>query len=162
MLKKFAEFLEDKRRKCPSCSKPRLVWPDCYTCVNPGCERFIAGLVDPESTGMDKESLAYLAERLESIASDELNAAAALVRKVMASSSAALENPEAEHALFHAVWNHISQAADHAEYAPQFAQQVDALEAEMAGRVLTFRMQHSWIARTASGPTEFRRIEEFL
>lgn len=114
------------------------------------------------STGMEKESLAYLAERLEAIPSDEPKAAAELVRKVMASSSAALENPEAEHALFQAVWNHISQAIDREEYAPQFAQRVNALEAEMAGRVLTFRLQRAWIARTASGPSVFRKIEEFL
>jgi len=114
------------------------------------------------STGMEKESLAYLAERLEAIPGDEPNAAADLVRKVMDSNSPALKKPEAEHALFQAVWNHISQAIDHEEYAAPFAQQVSALEAEMAGRVLTFRLQREWIARTASGPAEFRRIEEFL
>ncbi len=114
------------------------------------------------STGMEKESLVYLADRLEGVPCDELKAAAELVRKVMASSSAALEKPAAEHALFQAVWNHISQAIDHESYAPQFAQQVSALEAEMAGRVLTFRLQRGWIAKTASGPSEFRRIEDFL
>lgn len=47
-LKKLVDQAEAKARICPSCGKPRLVWPDCYTCVNPGCERFVAGLVDSE------------------------------------------------------------------------------------------------------------------
>lgn len=45
-LNKLVELAEAKARKCSSCCKPRLVWPDCYTCVNPDCERFVAGLVD--------------------------------------------------------------------------------------------------------------------
>lgn len=48
ILKKFIEQRMAKERICPSCSKPRLVWPDCYTCVNPDCERFVDGLTDPE------------------------------------------------------------------------------------------------------------------
>lgn len=56
MLKELVEMVTAGKSKCPSCSKPRLVWPDCYTCVNPGCERFVAGLVDTESTVlMDKQ-----------------------------------------------------------------------------------------------------------
>lgn len=50
--KKLVELVEVKARKCPSCGKPRLVWPDCYTCVNPDCERFVAGLVEPEPLAM--------------------------------------------------------------------------------------------------------------
>lgn len=50
--KKIVELVKVKARKCPSCGKPRLVWPDCYTCVNPDCERFVAGLVDPEPLAM--------------------------------------------------------------------------------------------------------------
>lgn len=47
-LKELVGLAEAKVRKCPSCCELRLAWPDCYTCVNPDCERFVAGLVDAD------------------------------------------------------------------------------------------------------------------
>jgi hypothetical protein len=48
---------------------------------------------------MDNEALAYLAPRLEAVAKGPFCEVAVLVRKVMASTSPALQKPDAEHAL---------------------------------------------------------------
>lgn len=111
---------------------------------------------------MEKDSLEFLAQRLESIESAELQMAAELVRSVIASKSRALQQPDAEHALFHAVWDHVTRALDHDEFDSKHIQQVHALESEMAGQVLTHRLRRGWISSTKTGPTEFRHIDEFL
>nr|WP_176456043.1 hypothetical protein [Pseudomonas fluorescens]CEK42439.1 hypothetical protein PQBR55_0060 [Pseudomonas fluorescens SBW25] len=57
---------------------------------------------------MDNEALAYLAQRLEAVAKGPFCEAAVLVRKVMSSASSELQKPDAEHALYHAVWDYVS------------------------------------------------------
>lgn len=111
---------------------------------------------------MDKQALAYLADRLEAVAKGPFCEAAILVRKVMASTSPALEKPEAEHALFQAVWDYISQALDHEEYELANEQAVFALEYEMAGRVYSYRTQRGWLRRSDECPPDYPRIENFL
>ena len=111
---------------------------------------------------MDKETLEYLAQRLEVLAKGDFCEATALVRKVMESDSPALRKPEAEHALFHAVWDYVSKALDHEDYDPANEQAVYALEAEMAGRVLNFRLVRGWLRRSETGPTDFPYINDFM
>lgn len=111
---------------------------------------------------MDNETLAYLAQRLEAVAKGPFCEAAVLVRKVIDSASPALQKPDAEHALFHAVWEFVSQALDHEEYDPADEQAVLALESEMAGRVLNHRLQRGWLRRSETSPTDFPSIDAFL
>lgn len=111
---------------------------------------------------MEKESLEYLAQRLEAVAKGDFCEAAILVRKVMASTSTRLTHPDAEHALYHAVWDYVSQALDHNDYDPANELAVNALESEMAGRTLYHRMVRGWLRSTESAPTDFRGIDEFL
>lgn len=111
---------------------------------------------------MDKQALAYLADRLEAVAKGPFCEAAILVRKVMDSTSPGLQKPEAEHALFQAVWDYISQALDHEEYEPADEQAVFALEYEMAGRVYSYRTQRGWLRRSDDCPPAFPRIEDFF
>lgn len=111
---------------------------------------------------MNKESLPYLLHRLNQIGKGECLDAADLVQKVLSSNSARLQESEAEHALFHSVWNHLSNALDHEDFDVIHAPMVSALESEMAGKVLTYRLAHGWLTRSAIGPTEFRTITEFI
>lgn len=111
---------------------------------------------------MEKETLEYLAQRLEAVAKGDFCEAAILVRKVMASTSPALNHPDAEHALYHAVWDHVSQALDHEDYDPANEQAVYALESEMAGRSLNHRMQRGWLRRSETGPIDFPHIDGFM
>ena len=111
---------------------------------------------------MENETLEYLAQRLEAVAKGDFCEAAVLVRKVIASSSPALSHPDAEHALYHAVWDHVSQALDREDYDPANEQAVYALESEMAGRTLNQRMQRGWLRRSETGPIDFRGINEFM
>lgn len=111
---------------------------------------------------MDVDSLNYLAQRLDTVKSTELSSAAALVRRVSESKLPAVQQREAVHALFHAVWEHISAAIDHVDYAPEFEQLVDSLEAEMAGRVLNYRVQRGWLAGTKSAPSELKSIHAYF
>ncbi|RJX80331.1 hypothetical protein D3M70_12340 [Pseudomonas sp. LS-2] len=111
---------------------------------------------------MDNETLGYLAQRIEAVARGDFCEAAVLVRKVMVSPSLALQKPDAEHALFQAVWDYVSKALDHEDYDPEDKQAVYALEAEMAGHVLNFRMVRGWLRRSETGPTDFPGIDEFM
>lgn len=111
---------------------------------------------------MDNESLEYLAQRLEAVAKGEFVQAAALVRRVIASTSPGLQQPDAENALYHAVWGHISDALDHQDYDIKDEQAVYALESEMAGRTLNHRLARGWMVRSENGPTSFKNIDEFL
>jgi hypothetical protein len=111
---------------------------------------------------MDTERLQYLAFRLEHVGQGECLDAAKLVRKVLTSTATTLQHPEAEHALFHAVWDHLSNALDHGDFDPAHEQKVVALESEMAGRVLNYRLARGWLTRAANAPTDFRSINEFM
>ncbi|KZN20648.1 MULTISPECIES: hypothetical protein [Pseudomonas] len=111
---------------------------------------------------METEALEYLAQRLEAVAKGPFCEAAVLVRRVIVSTSPALQQYDAEHALYHELWGYVTRALDHEEYDPANEQAVYALESEMAGRVLNFRMQKGWICRSATGPTDFPGINEFL
>jgi hypothetical protein len=111
---------------------------------------------------MEKETLEYLAQRLEAVAKGDFCEAAILVRKVMASTSTRLSHPDAEHALYHTLWGYVSQALDHKDYDPANELAVYALESEMAGRTLNHRMLRGWLRRTESGPIDFRDIDEFM
>ncbi|RMM69101.1 hypothetical protein [Pseudomonas savastanoi] len=111
---------------------------------------------------MDNEALAYLAHRLEAIAKGPFCDAAVLVRKVMASTSPALQKPDAEHARYHTVWEIISQALDHEEYDLANEQAVYALWCEMAGRVLNHRLHRGWLRGSETSPTEFPSIDDFM
>jgi hypothetical protein len=111
---------------------------------------------------MDEETLEYLAQRLEAVAKGDFCEAAVLVRRVIASTSPALRHPDAEHALYHAVWDFVSQALDHEDYDLANEQAVYALESEMAGRTLNHRTQRGWLRRTETAPTDFRGIDEFM
>lgn len=111
---------------------------------------------------MEREQLVYLAKRLDTVATGEFCGAADLIRKVLSSKSPTLLKPEAEHALYHALWDFVSRAIDLEEYTPGQEQQIFALESEMAGRVLSYRLAHGWIGRTNAAPTEFHGIDHFL
>ena len=111
---------------------------------------------------METEALEYLALRLEAVAKGPFCEAAVLVRKVIASTSPALQQPDAEHALYQSVWGYVTSALDHEDYDPENEQVLNALESEMAGRVLNYRLHRGWICRSATGPTDFPGINEFL
>lgn len=119
----------------------------------------------------NEASLTYLASRLERVGRGESLDAANLVRRVLATDSLlarlsgrqpAIDHPEAEHALFHTIWGHLSNAIDHGDFDDQHRDDVMAMENEMAGRVLTYRLAMGWLAPSAEAPAEFRTIEQFI
>ncbi len=88
---------------------------------------------------MKPAALAFLKTRLEGVRCAECTEAAQLVAEAM--TSVPRELPvKAERDLCHAVWGRISRALDVAELSNQDQLVLDALEAEMAGRVLTARL----------------------
>lgn len=105
-----------------------------------------------DETIMKKETLEYLAQRLEAVAMGEFCEAAGLVRKVLASSSPALHQPEAEYALYNAVWDQITRAIAMKDYTPADEEKVYALEAEVHGKILKYQLT----------PPPYRGIDEFL
>src|SRR3989338_4923718 len=104
---------------------------------------------------MKASSLEYLAVRLTQIDCKETAAAAELARKAQSSLATFDRNAQAEHALYHRLWDDVSRALDHNEYSPEHADAMEALEAELAGRTLTIRLSLGWMTRSATGPTEF-------
>lgn len=111
---------------------------------------------------MTAASLRHLASRLERIAEGECLEAVKLLRRALALGLLRKITPEAEHALCHEVWGHLSRALDHDDFAERHIEEVNSLEAEMAGRVLSYRLTRGWPVRGADAPTEFRPLADFM
>lgn len=111
---------------------------------------------------MTSAVLLHLVARLERVESGHCIEAVKLVRDSLSLGILADPEPEAEHALCHAVCGHLSRALDVEDFAACDADVVEALEAEMAGRVLTYRLTRGWLVRAADAPTEFRQIADFF
>ncbi|OKS65388.1 hypothetical protein PsaNZ64_27610 [Pseudomonas syringae pv. actinidiae] len=116
---------------------------------------------------MDKDDLKhleYLATRLERAAPErgELRDAAQLVRKVMANLE--VMRGEAEHAFYWSLWSYLSVAIDHDDFDPIYELDVQALELEMAGRVLIYRQGRGWLTKAPGSPTleDLKTIDDFL
>lgn|GEM_PF-4497270 len=106
-----------------------------------------------------KKALQYLASRLERIGGSELVAAAALVSAAI---SVDRMHPEAEHALFTELWGHVTRALDYEDFALTYLDEVNSLESEMAGHVLSYRLARGWLVRAAGAPTEFPRFSDAI
>lgn len=97
---------------------------------------------------MTPEALSHLKTRLEGVRCAECMEAAQMVGDAIA--GAAKELPmKAERDLCHAVWGCISRALDVADLSDQDQLVLNALEAEMAGRVLTARLATGELVRAA-------------
>lgn len=107
-------------------------------------------------------TLQYLAARLSQIDGEEIASATELVRKAQVSIVSFERSSQAEHALYHMLWDYVSRSLDHSNFSPTHVDAVEALEAELAGRTLTIRQSLGWITRSASGPAEFPSLNEFL
>lgn len=106
-----------------------------------------------------KQKLQYLASRLERIGGEELAAATALVRDATLLDHM---HPEVEHALFNALWGHVTRALDHEDFELPFLDEVQALESEMAGHVLSYRLARGWLVRADDSPTEFPNFSPLI
>lgn len=110
----------------------------------------------------DITPLLYLASRLRAIGKGRCLEAADLVQRATAMDGMIELNPEAEHALCHAVWDHLSKALDIEDFDSEDFNEVTALQSEMAGRVLFYRLAKGWLIRSADSPEEFASIESFM
>lgn len=105
---------------------------------------------------MTPEALSYLKTRLEQVRCVECADAAKLVADAIA--TAYQELPvKVERDLCHSVWGCISRALDVAELSNQDELVLDALEAEMAGRVLTARLALGELVKATEGDVVFDR-----
>lgn len=99
---------------------------------------------------MTPQALSFLKQRLELIRCDECAEAAQLIADHIAAMPATLGlTVKAERDLCHAVWGRVSRALDVAELSDQDQLALDALEAEMAGRVLTARLATGELVKAA-------------
>jgi hypothetical protein len=100
---------------------------------------------------MSPEALSYLAARLSRIGGSECTLAFSEVAAALADQDKYPRSSEAEHGLCHVVWDHVSRALDHDEV-PAHRDELESIEAEMAGRVLMSRMERGLlVARPESG-----------
>lgn len=96
-----------------------------------------------------KQQLGYLHKRLLGIKCEQAAEAAELVAKAIATHPV---NPSLneEIKLFHAVWGLMSRALDLADLTEEAELEAKALEAEMAGHVLTARLAKGELVRTVA------------
>lgn len=97
---------------------------------------------------MTPEALSYLKTRLEQVHCAECADAVQLVADAIASAPQQLP-AKVERDLCHAVWGYIGRALDVAELSDQDQLVLDALESEMAGRVLTARLATGELIKAA-------------
>lgn len=97
---------------------------------------------------MKPEALAYLKTRLDGIKCEDCAEAAQLVANAQSSAVGEL-SIRAERDLCHAVWGRVSRALDVADLKADDYLLLDAMEAEMAGRVLTARLATGELVKAA-------------
>lgn len=100
---------------------------------------------------MTNEDWQYLTTRLESIGGC-LKDAALYARATLEATSDDMDSPEHTYSICHAVWLSVSEALDHEDFDLIHKPAVYALEAEMAGRVLSYRLQKGWLIRSPNAP----------
>ncbi|MDD2892550.1 MAG: hypothetical protein PHF20_01355 [Halothiobacillaceae bacterium] len=111
---------------------------------------------------MSYAAIKYLVERFGQIGGKDLLPAFDLARKAQANWATFENNAKARHALYHRLWDTVSQTLDHNSYLAIHEDVLNALESELAGRTLIIRLSLGWIERSATGPTDFPMIETFL
>lgn len=97
---------------------------------------------------MEPTALAYLKTRLAGIACTECVDAVRLIDEAVASTESDLPI-RAERDLCHAIWGCVSRALDVAELSDLDVLKLDAIEAEMAGRVLAARLTLGELVKAA-------------
>jgi hypothetical protein len=102
----------------------------------------------------DTRVLERLVYKFEMFGGEELLNAAALARDALAKKTNEMR-PEAEYTLFTHLWEFVSQALDHESYDPEHENEIEALEAEMAGRVLSYRLERGWLVKAENAPAAF-------
>lgn len=98
---------------------------------------------------MTPEALAYLKTRLEAIPCTDCAEGAQLVAEAMTMAGDGELPIKVERDLCHAVWGYISRALDVADLSASNSLLLDAMEAEMAGRVLTARLTMGELVKAA-------------
>lgn len=84
--------------------------------------------------------LKYLASRLARIDDQECKQAWAILIEAIDKYGSVEHSSPSEHDLYHAVWVHITRTLDYAEYPSEYEAELDAMEGEVAGRVLGIRL----------------------
>ncbi len=101
--------------------------------------------------------LQYLATRLRRVDNEDCGNAARLVEAAIHDFDRVSRNLQTEHDVFHQVWDHVSRALDRAALSPEHQDELDAIEAEMAGRVLTARLALGQLVSPGQLASEPRR-----
>lgn len=110
---------------------------------------------------MGASTLHRLVSTFERIGGAELISAAALLRVAIAHDPDAMR-PQVEHALFSELLGCVSRALDHADFDSAHQGEVEALEAEMVGHVLSYRLAKGWLVRSEGAPTVFPSFDEAI
>lgn len=109
-----------------------------------------------------KENLQYLQQRLSKIIGPECTLAAGVLNRAMDDVDRFDGDPIFAHDVFQEVWDHVSRALDYGEAEREDRVMLEAIEAEMAGHVLNFRMQQNMFVSRGSEPSAPQRILELL
>lgn len=111
---------------------------------------------------MERKDWQYLAERLESVGQGMCLEAALIVRNVLAVDDETIEEPKLEHAVCCDVGHFVSTALDHEDFDAVHLLGVRALEAEMTGHILNYRLQRGWLTRAPGAPVDFPSVVEII
>ena len=106
-----------------------------------------------------RTTLARFISKAERAGGPELRAAADIARQA-AFLDPTTYSADAEHALFMELWGHVSRALDHEDFDTDLFAVVNALEAEMAGHVLSHRLSRGWLVRAPKAPVDFPSFSE--
>jgi tRNA-dihydrouridine synthase len=108
---------------------------------------------------MTPEIMKDVAERLAEFKHPSCEEAARTVFRAIENAER-FENSKAEQALCHAVWGHLDSAL-HETPDGETWRRMNALRAEMIGRVLLSRMELGWLIRAPGSPEDLPKISDF-
>lgn len=104
---------------------------------------------------LSRLSLQYFADRLRPIDEEDCVKAHALAVNAIRDFASIERSGKVEKELCEEIWDHITHALDHGLYSPVHKQLLDAIEAEMCGRVMSIRLADG----TLRGPATAEQIQ---
>lgn len=111
---------------------------------------------------MEKQDWQYLAERLESVGRGMCLEAARVVREVLSVDDDRMTDPQLEHAVCSDVGHFVSIALDREDFDVKYLPKVRALENEMTGRTLQYRLHRGWLTRGPDASVDFPSVADLI
>lgn len=104
---------------------------------------------------LKRETLDFILQRLKRVDDTDCAAACRLVENTLGALSDVQGDWKEECLLFQGIWEHLTRALDHAAYPGEFRIELEAMEAEMGGRVMLLQLAHGLLKQARDSSARY-------